>query len=92
MAERLTDMEAQLLGMDKPEVTGLLGDPVKRGWWKTVALPADATPADVAAHEAGKLDEIWIYTQGRVHFSLAGKVIKVDDKTALDLPRDQMIV
>jgi hypothetical protein len=35
------------------------------------------------------LDEIWIYTSGRVHFALDGKALKVDDKAGRDMPPDQ---
>jgi hypothetical protein len=86
MAEPLTDMQSQILDKDKMAVEALLGKPLKKGYWKTMVPPPDADAAAVAAFKAGVLDEIWIYENGRVHFTLAGKAKRVDDKVRLDLP------
>ena len=89
MAERLTDLEAQIVTTDKAAVEALLGPPQKKGYWTTPAPPDGADAAAIADFEAATLDEIWIYVSGRVHFSLAGIALEVDDKTMLDLPPDQ---
>ncbi|HVK88216.1 MAG TPA: hypothetical protein VM513_29050 [Kofleriaceae bacterium] len=73
--------ERDLLGKDKASVEKLLGAPLKKSYWTNVAIPPDWTPEQRTAFEAGQLDEIWIYATGRVHFSLAGKVLQVDDDT-----------
>ena len=64
----------------------LLGRPEKTRFWKNVRPPADADAAAVAEVARTQLDEIWIYRNGRVHFSQEGKVLKVDNKVDLDLP------
>jgi hypothetical protein len=87
MAERLIDIEAQILDKTKEDVETLLGKPTKVGYWTKAKPPegADAT----AAFEAEALDEIWIYTNGRVHFTIAGNAVKVDDKVDRDLPPEE---
>ena len=91
MADRLTELQAQILTRNKAGVEALLGKPLKKGYWTTSAPPDRGNAAAVAAHQATTLDEIWIYTSGRVHFSLEGKARKVDDKTDRDLPPEQML-
>ena len=88
MATRLTDLETQILTKNKAEVEALLGKPVKIGYWTTPASPQGASAAETATFEA-RLDEIWIYFSGRVHFSIAGSAVKVDNRTNLDLPPEQ---
>lgn len=92
MAERLTDLQAQIVTKNKAAVEALLGKPVKVGYWTTPAPPQGADAAALAAFNANTLDEIWIYVSGRVHFNLAGSALKVDDKTSLDLPPEQNLV
>lgn len=92
MAERLTDIQAQIVTKNKAAVEQLLGKPLKKSYWTTTKPPDGANAAAIAAFEASALDEIWIYVSGRVHFSLAGAAVKVDDKTDRDLPPEQMIV
>ena len=53
---------------------------------RTAKPPEGADAKAVAAYEAEALDEIWIYANGRVHFTLAGTAAKVDDKVDRDLP------
>jgi hypothetical protein len=86
VAERLSRLREQLLHKDKAAVRAVLGRPLKIGYWTTPATPPGASAAVVAAFRAGTLDEIWIYPRGRVHFSLAGSVAKVDDKVDRSLP------
>jgi hypothetical protein len=93
MAEPLTTRQSQILDKDKAAVEALLGPPVKKGYWKTNAPPPAADAAALAAFKASTLDEIWIYKEGRVHFSLDNVARKVDDKTRFDLPpADELIV
>lgn len=94
MADRMTDNQTQIMGKTKAEVEALLGKPPKKSFWTTPHAPEGADPSEIAAFEADTLDEIWIYFNGRVHFSIAGRAIKVDDKTRFDLPpeQDQMFV
>ncbi|HZM83487.1 MAG TPA: hypothetical protein VFC19_47840 [Candidatus Limnocylindrales bacterium] len=92
MPETLTERQAQILGKDRDSVRELLGEPVKVGHWTTADTPQGASPADVEAFQEKTLDEIWIYFAGRVHFNLAGKAAKVDDKTRLDLPPPENFV
>lgn len=93
MAEPLTSQQAQILDKNKAAVEALLGAPIKKEYWKTNVPPADADAAALAAHKAATLDEIWIYQEGRVHFSLDDIARKVDDKTRLDLqPEGGLIV
>jgi hypothetical protein len=89
VADTLTDLQAQILGKNKAAVEQLLGKPLKKSAWTTSLPPQGADAAAVAAHEGSHLDEIWIYTSGRVHFAMDGKALKVDDKTSRDLPPDQ---
>ena len=86
MAERLTDIQAQIVDKDKAAIETLLGKPLKVGHWKNAKPPEGADAAAIAAFEAKALDEIWIYTSGRVHFTMAGTAVKVDDKIDRDLP------
>ena len=86
MAERLTDIQAEIVGKTKPEVETRLGRPAKVSYWTNNKPPQGADAAAVAAFEAEALDEIWIYTNGRVHFTMAGTAKAVDDKVDRDLP------
>ena len=86
MAERLTDIEGEILNKSKEDVETRLGQPTKVGYWTKARPPEGADAAAITAFEAEALDEIWIYTNGRVHFTIAGKAIKVDDKVDRDLP------
>jgi hypothetical protein len=92
VAERLSRLRGQLLHKDKAAVRGLLGQPLKIGYWTTTNPPQGASAAASAAFRASTLDEIWIYASGRVHFTLAGSAARVDDKTRLDLPPPQNLV
>lgn len=82
----LSSRRAEIEGKDKNAVKALLGDPVRTSYWKNARPPEGADDAALAAFAAELLDEIWIYTSGRVHFSLAGSALKVDDKVARHLP------
>lgn len=86
MAEPLTTRQSQILDKNKADTEALLGPPVKKEYWKTNEPPPGADAAALAAYKAATLDEIWIYQEGRVHFSLDDVARKVDDKTRLDLP------
>jgi hypothetical protein len=86
MAEPLTSMQAQILDKNKAAVEALLGEPVKKRFWKNAEPPQNADAAALAAFRASMLDEIWIYSNGRVHFTLDGIAKKVDDKVRLDIP------
>jgi len=86
VADRLTRIQAQLLQKDKATVRALLGKPAKVGYWTTTKPPQGADAGTLAAFRAATLDEIWIYAGGRVHFTLAGRAVRVDDKTDRDLP------
>ncbi len=85
----LTDIEAQIVSKSKAEVETLLGKPLKVGYWTNAKPPEGADAAAVAAFEAEALDEIWIYTSGRVHFTMAGVAVKVDGKVDRDLPPEE---
>ena len=85
MAEPLTSKQSQILDKDKAAVEALLGQPVSIENWKTNEPPPNADAAAVTAFKAATLDVVWIYNEGRVHFSLDGIARKVDDKTRLDL-------
>lgn len=91
MPETLSEMRAQLLDKDKAGVRELLGEPVKVAHWTTAEPPGEASAADIAEFEEKTLDEIWIYYNGRVHFNLAGKAAKVDDKIRLEPPPETMV-
>jgi hypothetical protein len=82
----LTEIQNQIVNKSKPDVEALLGKPAKVSYWTNAKPPEGANAAAVAAFEAEALDEIWIYTNGRVHFTLAGTAAKVDDKVDRDLP------
>lgn len=86
MAEPLTSRQVEILAKDKAAVEALLGLPVKKEYWKTNVSPPGADAAAITAHKAATLDEIWVYKEGRVHFSLDNIARKVDDKTRFDLP------
>lgn len=86
MAEPLTTLQSQILDKDKTAIETLLGAPLQKEFWKTDVPPEGADAAALAAYKAATLDEIWIYNEGRVHFSLDDIARKVDDKTRLDLP------
>ncbi|MCX5328151.1 hypothetical protein [Streptomyces sp. NBC_00140] len=92
MADKLTDLQAQIVTQNKAAVEALLGKPLKIGYWKTPAPPQGADTAAIASFRATTLDEIWIYTSGRVHFSLDDTAVKVDDTTSRDLPPPENIV
>ncbi len=83
---QLTDIQAQIVDKSKADVEALLGKPVKVSYWTNAKPPEGADAAAVAAYNAEALDEIWIYSNGRVHFTTAGKAVKVDDKVDRDLP------
>jgi hypothetical protein len=89
MAGTISDMQAQIVGKDKDAVEQLLGKPIRKSYWTTSLPPDGADAAAIAAHQASHLDEIWIYTNGRVHFAIDGNALRVDDKTDLDLPPDE---
>ena len=86
MAEPLTTQQSQILDKNKTAVQALLGPPVKKEYWKTNEPPPEADAAALTAFKAATLDEIWVYKEGRVHFSLDNIARKVDDKTRFDLP------
>lgn len=90
MAETLNEMSEQILGKEKAAVQGMLGEPAKVGYWKKPAAPED--DGELAAFNESTLDQIWIYLNGRVHFNLAGKAVKVDDNVGLDLPPPENMV
>jgi hypothetical protein len=93
MAEPLTTKQSQILDKNKVAVEALLGKPVKIEFWKTNEIPPGADAAAQTAFKAATLDAIWIYQEGRVHFSLDSIARKVDDKTRLDLqPSGGLIV
>ncbi len=92
MAERMSEQSAQIVSKAKTAVEALLGKPMTIGYWTTGEPAPGSTPAQIAAFEDGQLDEIWIYTNGRVHFSVSGKALKVDDKTLFDLPPDNPLM
>jgi len=83
---QLTDMQAQIVDKSKADVEALLGKPAKVSYWSNARPPEGASPAEVTAYNEKALDEIWVYNNGRVHFTMAGKAVKVDDKVDRDLP------
>jgi hypothetical protein len=89
MADTLTSIEGNIINKSKAEVEALIGAPLKKRFWKNVRLPEDATAEEIAAFEAEQLDEIWVYANGLVHFTLAGKAIRVEDDVSKDFPPDQ---
>jgi hypothetical protein len=93
MADPLTTRQVEILDKNKAAIEALLDAPTKKEYWKTSEPPPEADAAAVAAFKATTLDEIWVYPQGRVHFSLDNIARKVDDKTRFDLPpADGLIV
>jgi hypothetical protein len=82
----LTEMQDQIVKKSREDVEALLGKPVKVSYWTNARPPEGADANAVAAYEAEALDEIWIYANGRVHFTMAGKAVKVDDEIDRDLP------
>lgn len=88
MPEMLSSREPELVGKDKEAVKAMLGFPVKTGFWSKAEPPAGLTPDETASFEDQQLDEIWIYHNGRVHFSTAGNARRVDDNVRNDLPPD----
>lgn len=92
MTEFLSERRAELEGKDKAEVFALLGQPAAVSRWKNVPPPTNVTPAELTDFEETSLADIWVYRNGRVHFSIAGKVLKVDDKYENDLPPPEGMV
>lgn len=92
MAGRMSEQSAQIVSKNKAAVEALLGKPPTTGFWTTPPPPEGASAAAIAAFEDSTFDEIWIYTNGRVHFSISGKALEVDDKTKLDLPPDNLLM
>ena len=93
MAEPLTTRQVEILTKNKAAIEVLLGVPAKKEYWKTNEPPPEADAAAIAAFKVATLDEIWVYPEGRVHFSLDNIARKVDDKTRFDLPpADGLIV
>ena len=92
MAEKLTSLRARIVHQNKASVQELLGRPARIGYWTTTMPPRTASAAMLTEFRARTLDEIWIYSTGRVHFTLDGRAAKVDDKPALDLPPAPNIV
>lgn len=88
MADGLSSRRAEIEGTDKDAVRALLGEPLLSSYWKNERPPENATPAEVADFESTALDEIWVYPNGRVHFTLAGTAVKVDDRSDKHLPRE----
>lgn len=89
MANQLSIMKEQIINKNKSEVQTLLGAPLKIGYWTNSRLAEGADAATIADFEATQLDEIWIYSNGRVHFNLAGKALSVDDNVSRDLPPEE---
>ena len=79
MPNGLTEMEADILQKTPEQVRELLGEPVTIAAWKTVDSPPEATAAEVDAFLATQLGEIWVYFNGRVHFSRANVAVRVDE-------------
>lgn len=89
MPDTLTSIQGNIINKSKAQVEAMLGAPLKKRYWTNVHLAEGATPQEVAAFKAEQLDEIWIYANGRVHFTLAGKATRVDDNVAKDLPPER---
>ena len=83
---QLTDRQNEIVDKSKADVEALLGKPVKISYWTNALPPEGADAAAVEAYKKEVLDEIWIYLNGRVHFTMAGVAKKVDDKVDRDLP------
>jgi hypothetical protein len=71
MPNNLTSIQSQILNKHKTAVEALSGQPLRKGYWKKTKPPQGADAAAIAAFESSVLDEIWIYSTGRVHFTLA---------------------
>lgn len=89
MPESLPDIQGQILNKSKAQVEALIGKPLKIGYWTNASPPKGGDAAAIAAFEGAALDEIWIYASGRVHFTMAGKAVQVDDKVSRDLPPEE---
>ena len=89
MADALTSIQANILDKEKAEIEAMLGAPLKKRYWTNVRPPEGATAAEIASFEAEQLDEIWIYANGRIHFTMAGKATAVDDNVTKDLPPER---
>ena len=92
MANGLTDREAEILGKTPQEIRDLLGDPVKVAAWKTVDSPPELTAAEVEAFLATQLGEIWVYTNGRVHFSRTNIAARVDEDVTKHLGDADLLI
>ncbi|MGW5192753.1 hypothetical protein ACWEOO_26150 [Kribbella sp. NPDC004138] len=86
MPESLSALRLRLVGQTKEAVQTMLGRPATIDYWTTPQPPQNASAAMLEEFRSRTLDEIWIYPAGRVHFSLAGRVAKVDDKAARYFP------
>jgi hypothetical protein len=86
MAVKLTQYRAQLLHRDRNAVRALLGRPLTVRRWTTTTPAPRTGVAELIEFRARTLDEIWVYPGGRVQFSLAGGVLKVDDKRDPTIP------
>jgi hypothetical protein len=84
----LSEMRGQLLERTKEQVRAELGEPERVTYWQNMKPPPEADEAALAEFRRTLLDEIWVYSNGRVHFSLEGRVLKVDDDTSHDLQSD----
>jgi hypothetical protein len=88
MADGLSTRRAEIEDKNKDAVRALLGEPVLRTYWKNTLPPPNASAAELSAFLGSTLDEVWVYPNGRVHFSLAGTAIRVDDRADKHLPRE----
>ena len=86
MATPLSNMQAEIVGKTEAQVKELLGFPIKVSRWQNMRPPEGADAAALAAFEDTLLDQIWIYSTGRVHFNAKGKALQVDDDVSRDLP------
>jgi len=90
LANHLSSIKAQLMGKDQAYVHGQLGLPVTTARWKKTAPPQGANAAETKAFEDTSFDEIWVYASGRIHFSISGIVLDVDDDVSLDMPNEEL--
>jgi chemotaxis protein CheY-P-specific phosphatase CheC len=88
-ADPLSEIGNQIVGRSKDEVRQLFGPPVTITYWTNTKTLPDTSVATRAAQAAETLDEIWVYRRGRVHFSVLGTAIRVDDRADRDLPPDE---